>query len=70
MTEFFRVWHYDGQTATRRRPDMEVVGSSFLLSEGGWRSGPFAFADLRWQGQQGDARIYGLDGHDGWRLGL
>ncbi len=74
MTDSMFLWHYDGETALRRTPELRVEGEAFRLVEGDWHSGPFAFADLRFQGEQGKAAIYALieDGEerDGWRLGI
>lgn len=64
------AWHYDGKNAVRRDVELVGVGSRFTLNELEQRHGPFAFADLHYAGVQGDIAIYGLDGRDGWRLGL
>jgi Zn-dependent protease with chaperone function len=70
LNDFISIWHYDGDSAIKRSPELEIVGRSFLLVEREWRTGPFAFADLVWQGMVGNALVYGLAGKDGWRLGI
>lgn len=71
----FSVWHFDGVQAVRRHPRIEPVGAGFVLADDQQRTGPFAFADLRYHGRQGDADVYALadsggEERDGWRLGL
>ena len=68
MSTFFDVAHYDGQKAVKRKVEVQVVGPQFYLLETERRTGPFAFADVAYVTRQGDADVYGLNGHDGWRL--
>lgn len=68
MSTFFTAAHYDGQKAVKRAVEVEVMGPQFYLLETERRSGPFAFADVAYVTKQGDADVYGLAGHDGWRL--
>jgi beta-barrel assembly-enhancing protease len=68
MATFFTAAHYDGQKAVKRAVEVEVMGPQFYVVENAWRSGPFAFADVAYVTKQGDADVYGLAGHDGWRL--
>lgn len=70
MTSFFDAWHFDGQSAVRRKVEIQAIGDRFFLLEAEQRHGPFAFADLHFLEAKADATIYGLDGSDGWRLGL
>jgi len=74
MSEKFEIWHFDGQQAVRRNPEIQIVGPTFLLVEQQWRSGPFSFEDLEHIGTQGDTDVYAIyDGKkqkDGWRIGL
>jgi Zn-dependent protease with chaperone function len=70
MSAFFDVAHYDGQKAVKRKVEVQVVGSQFYVLENEQRTGPFAFADVAYVTKQGDADVYGLAGHDGWRLML
>jgi beta-barrel assembly-enhancing protease len=70
MTQFFSAWHFDGNTAVRRKVEVQTIGGNFYLLETERRHGPFAFEDLRYAGEQGGAQVYKLDGKDGWRLGL
>ncbi len=70
MTQFFSAWHFDGRTAVRRKVEVQTTGANFFLLETERRHGPFAFADVRYAGEQGGAQVYKLEGEDGWRLGL
>lgn len=70
MSQFFSAWHFDGQTAVRRKVEVQTIGANFYLTEAERRHGPFAFEQLRYAGEQGEAAVYKLDGIDGWRLGL
>ena len=70
MSTFFSAWHYDGKTAIRRTVEVQTIGQQFYLVETERRHGPFSFLDLEYLGDKGDADVYGLDGVDGWRLGL
>jgi beta-barrel assembly-enhancing protease len=70
MTQFFSAWHFDGKSAVRRKVEVQVIGAQFYLLEIERRHGPFAFADLAYEGDQTGAQVYRLDGIDGWRLGL
>lgn len=62
-----QVWHYDGISAVRRLPLLEVEGDRFRLS-GGEES--FAFADLEPRDRQGADAVYGLKKRPGWRIGI
>lgn len=68
MSTFFTAAHYDGQKAVKRAVEVEVMGPQFYLLETERRSGPFAFADVVYMTKQGHTDVYGLAGHDGWRL--
>ncbi len=70
MPTFFDAWHFDGKSAVRRKVEVQTVGNQFYLAELERRHGPFAFADLEYAGEQGDASVYKMGGNDGWRLGL
>ncbi|MCO4093127.1 MAG: hypothetical protein HEQ34_14445, partial [Sphingorhabdus sp.] len=70
MSAFFDVAHYDGQSAVKRKVEVQVVGQYFYLAENERRSGPFPFADVEYVTKQGEADVYGLSGRDGWRLTL
>ena len=70
MTAFFDAWHFDGQSAVRRKVEIQTIGRQFYLLEIERRHGPFQFDDLRFQEKKPDVLIYGLDGKDGWRLEL
>jgi beta-barrel assembly-enhancing protease len=70
VTTFFSAWHYDGKSAVRRKVEVQTVGTQFFLLETERRHGPFAFADLEYIANQAGADVYGLDGQDGWRLGI
>jgi beta-barrel assembly-enhancing protease len=64
------AWHYDGKSAVRRTVEIQTIADGFFLAETERRHGPFAFDDLNFVGDRDGAHIYGLDGNDGWRLGL
>ena len=70
VTAFFSAWHYDGKSAVRRSVEIQIIAGDFFLLEIERRHGPFAFADLHYVGERDGADVYGLDGNDGWRLGL
>ncbi|WP_245824845.1 M48 family metallopeptidase [Sphingomonas azotifigens] len=65
-----RVWHYDGQSRSRRMPTI-VPGADetqFLLQGDGAEAGPYAFADLVPQGQSHHERAFGLKNRPGWQI--
>lgn len=64
------VGHYDGESAVRHAPVMEVDGDRFTLVDDDQRWGPFAFADLTGHGTIGGHLQYGLKGRPGWRIDL
>lgn len=70
MSADYSAWHFDGRSATRRSVTVELIGSQFFLVETEMRHGPFALADLSYVGDQGQSAVYGLEGQDGWRLGI
>lgn len=70
MTSFFSAWHYDGKSAVRRKVEIQTIGAQFFLLERESRHGPFAFADVEYVANQNGTDVYGLDGLDGWRLGM
>jgi beta-barrel assembly-enhancing protease len=70
MTTFFDAWHYDGQSAVRRKVEIQVIGNQFYLLEQERRNGPFRFDELHFLGKKADGNIYGLESRDGWRLGI
>lgn len=70
MSDGYSAWHFDGQSAVRRSVTIELVGDRFLLLEAETRHGPFLLADLSYVGDQGPSAVYGLQGRDGWRLGI
>lgn len=70
MSGFFSAWHFDGLSAARRTVEIQTIGENFYLVERERRHGPFAFCDLSYVGQQGDATVYSHPDRDGWRLGL
>lgn len=70
MSNFFSAWHYDGKSAVRRAVEVQTIGSDFYLAETERRHGPFSFHDLIFLGDKGNGDVYGLEGQDGWRLGL
>ncbi len=70
MSTFFQAWHYDGKSAVRRSVEVQTISGDFFLLETERRHGPFAFADLHYVGEKSGADVYGLEGQDGWRLGI
>ena len=70
MSAFFDAWHYDGKSAVKRKVEVQIIGPQFYLLETERRNGPFAFADVEYVTQQGEADVYGLKDRDGWRLML
>ena len=70
LDTFFSVWHFDGQSAVRRKVEIQTIGADFYLLEREQRNGPYAFSDLKYVGEQGGALVYGHAERDGWRLGL
>lgn len=70
MSVFFDAWHYDGKSAVKRKVEVQIIGPQFYLLETERRNGPFAFADVEYVTQQGEADVYGLKDRDGWRLML
>ena len=70
MSAFFDVAHYDGQSAVKRKVEVQVVGQQFYLLENERRSGPFAFSAVEYVTKQGEADVYGLSGRDGCVLSL
>lgn len=62
------VWHYDGQSALRRRAVLAIEGDAFRLIEAERTTGPFAFADLVARDKAGRDSVYGLNAHTGWRI--
>jgi beta-barrel assembly-enhancing protease len=70
VTGFFSAWHFDGQSAVRRKVEVQTIGANFYLLEREQRHGPFAFCDLSYVGEQGNAAVYTHPERDGWRLGL
>ncbi|OYY68322.1 MAG: hypothetical protein B7Y47_14010 [Sphingomonas sp. 28-63-12] len=65
-----RVWHYDGQTAVRREPQLIAEGAMFRLVEGDWAGAPAAFADLIARDPIGGLPSYGLKHVPGWKIGF
>ena len=70
MSTFFDAWHFDGQSAVRRKVEIQAIGNQFFLLEQERRHGPFHFDELRFLEAKGDGKVYGLSGKDGWRLGV
>jgi beta-barrel assembly-enhancing protease len=70
MAQFFKVWFYDGESAARRTVEIQTVGKQFLLLEQERRHGPFDFDALTHAADHGSTQVYGLSGHEGWRLGI
>ncbi len=70
MAQFFKVWFYDGESAVRRTVEIQTVGQQFLLLEQERRHGPFDFGALAHAADHGSTQVYGLSGHEGWRLGI
>jgi hypothetical protein len=70
MSTFFDAWHFDGQSAVRRKVEIQTIGNQFFLLEQERRHGPFHFDELRFLEAKGDSKVYGLSGKDGWRLGI
>ena len=70
MSTFFDAWHFDGQSAVRRKVEIQTIGNQFFLLEQERRHGPFHFDELRFLEAKGDGKVYGLSGKDGWRLGI
>lgn len=64
------AWHYDGQSALRRRVELRVDGGGFVLAQGDTITVPYAWADLAGRGQQDGAAVYAHRTIAGWRLGL
>ncbi|MBB5984141.1 M48 family metallopeptidase [Sphingobium lignivorans] len=63
-----RIWHYDGQDATRHHPRIDWHAEGFSLVWPGGTSGPHRWSDLVPQGNAGGRSVYGLRGQGGWRL--
>ncbi|MGL5839751.1 MAG: M48 family metallopeptidase [Sphingorhabdus sp.] len=70
MTQFFSAWHFDGVSAVRRNVEIQMIGNQFYLLERERRHGPFRFDALHFLGAKADGTVYGLQGRDGWRLGV
>ncbi len=70
MSAYFSAWHYDGSSAVRRTVDIQTIGENFFLVERERRTGPYAFMDLKYVGEQRRAHVYSHPERDGWRLGL
>ncbi len=70
MSAYFSAWHFDGQSAVRRTVDIQTIGENFFLLEREQRTGPYAFLDLKYVGEQRRAHVYSHPERDGWRLGL
>jgi len=64
------AWHYDGQSAIRRRVELRPEDGGFVLAEGDAVRGPYAWADLTGRGTQDGATVYAHRSITGWRLGL
>lgn len=62
-----QVWHYDGVSAVRRMPLIQVEGDRFRLSSG---DETFAFAELEPRDRIGGDAVYGLKKRPGWRIGF
>ncbi len=70
MSQFFSAWHFDGKSAVRRNVEIVTVAGQFYLNEREQRHGPFRFDQLHFLGTKADGHVYGLEGRDGWRLGV
>lgn len=70
MIEPIRVWHYDGQIAVRREPQLIDDGAMFRLVEGDWTSDSVAYADLVPRDPIGGQPSYGLKKLPGWKIGF
>ena len=68
----FRLWHYDGVTATRRSVLLRPAVDGFLLEEpeSGWTGEPASWSDLMVIGVEGGRSAYGHSGIPGWRMGF
>jgi len=66
----YSAWHFDGKSAVRRPVTIDLLAKDLLLNERERRHGPFPPEYMNYVGKQGDAHVYGLEGHDGWRLGI
>ncbi len=66
----FKAWFFDGETAVRRSVDIQLIARQIYLVETEMRHGPFYVDRLTYIGEQARADVYGLEGRDGWRLGL
>lgn len=64
------LWHYDGVSALRRSPSLEVADDGFYLTDEEGHSGPFAWNALQARDAVGGDAVYGLAGTPGWRLGF
>ena len=66
----FSVWHYDGESAVRRTPEMVVRADGFVLVEDGVSGEPIGWNQLVAQGVTRGEAVYGLKDRPGWRIGL
>lgn len=70
MPDEIRVWHYDGQTATRREPVLIDEGTTFRLIADAWTSEPVAYTDLVPRDPIGGLPTYGQKQTAGWKIGF
>jgi beta-barrel assembly-enhancing protease len=66
----YSAWFFDGVSAVRRSVEVQIISKSFFLIEEERRHGPYDFDMLEYNGKQRTADVYGINGRDGWRLGL
>jgi len=46
MNTPYSLWHIDGERPMKRRPQLEIIGKTFILVDSEWRSEPYYFGDL------------------------
>ncbi|WP_293856839.1 M48 family metallopeptidase [Sphingomonas sp. SCN 67-18] len=64
------LWHYDGVSALRRTPSLDMAGDGFWLVDDDGRTGPFAWSALQARDGGGGDAVYGLADRPGWRIGF
>jgi Zn-dependent protease with chaperone function len=62
------IWHYDGTSGTRHHPRVDWTAETFTLRWDTQESGPHRWGDLIPLDGTGGRSVYGLRGHNGWRL--
>lgn len=68
----FQLWHYDGETATRRIVKLRADAHGFRLEdvENDWTGPRISWSDLLFIGREAGRSAYGHRQIPGWRLGF